>query len=172
MQKQEINDRIEVEEEDIKQYYAEHSDEFSEPEKIELWEIYLKDKNTADRVAKLAKSGRNFEKLATQYTEREALKKKKGYLGFKAKNRRGEVSRKAFELGPDQISGPIKFQAGWVVFKTGEKKEKTIKSYEDARSQARAKLRNQLTSERREAWEKELREKYKVEINHKLVESL
>ncbi len=172
VQKRAIEGKVDVSEEEVRAYYEEHTDEFMQPATMEMWEIYVEDKNMADRVARMAQNGEDFERLAKKFSEDKFLQKKGGYLGYKQKNRRGAVSRKAFELGSGKVSDPIKFRSGWAVVKTGEKKDKTLKSYEDASSRARTKLKNQKRSNAREEWENELREKYEVTINHDLVEKL
>lgn len=171
-QKKAVNEKAEVTEDEISTYYAEHSKEFVKPAEMELWEIYVKDKKKAEKVAKKAKAGYNFGKLAAKYSEDNFYKKKKGYLGYKAEKRRGEVSKAAFKLGPNKIGGPIKYRAGWAVFKTGKLRPETQRSLEEVHSQVKMRVKNQKMKELRAAWNKELHEKYPVKINTKLVETI
>jgi len=168
----EVKQKVKPTDDQVKKYYEAHQKEFVKPAEIEIWEIYVKDKNKAEKVLRLAKKGYNFEKLAEKYSEDAYYKKKKGYVGFKSKNRRGAVSRKAFEVGPNKVAGPVKYRGGYVVIKTGKLRPETIRSYEEAFMQAKSKLRNKMLKERREAWEKELEERYPAKINYKLVENL
>jgi len=157
---------------DIRKYYEEHTKEFTQPAQIEIWEIYLKDKKTADKVARLAKAGRNFERLAVKYSKDAMTKKKKGYIGYRARNRRGAVSQKAFEVGENKVAGPVKYRNGWVVLKTGKKKPEVVRSFEKSYQQAKTRARNAMIKSLRDKWEKELREKYQVTINQKALESV
>ena len=168
----EVKGKVEPTEDEVKAYYEEHSDEFVKPAEIEIWEISLKDKKTAEKVLRLAKKGYDFEKLAEKYTEDKYYKKKKGYIGFKTKNRRGAVSKEAFKLGENKIGGPVKYRNFYVVFKTGKIHPETIRSYENAYQQVKVRVRNKKLKERREQWLKELKDKYTVKINKKLVETL
>ncbi len=167
-----VTDKANPSEEDIRKYYDEHANEFTQPAQIEIWEIYLKDKKKADKVARLARAGRNFEKLAVKYSEDAMTKTKKGYIGYRAENRRGAVSKKAFEVGENKVAGPVKYRNGWIVLKTGKKKPKTVRSFEKSYQQAKTRARNTMIKSLRDKWEKELREKYQVKINQKALESV
>jgi len=171
-EKKAVRGKAEVSEDEVKAYYAAHNKEFVRPAEMEIWEIYLKDQKKAKKVAAKAHAGRNFEKLATKYSEDNFYKKKKGYLGFKAEKRRGEVSREAFKLGPNKIGGPIKYRAGWAVFKTGKLKPESLRSLEEVHTQVKTKVQNSKIKELRDAWNKELHKKYPVKINTKIVEKI
>ncbi|WP_456405492.1 peptidylprolyl isomerase [Caldithrix abyssi] len=168
----EVKQKVEPTEEEIKAYYEKHADEFVKPAEIEIWEISLKDKKKAEKVLRLAKQGYNFEKLAEKYTEDKYYKKKKGYLGFKTKNRRGAVSQEAFKLGENKIGGPVRYRNMYVVFKTGKLHPETIRSYEEAYPQIKVRVRNKKLKERREQWLAELKDRYTVKINKKVVDNL
>jgi len=171
-EKQEVTDRIEINDDELMAYYTEHSQDFMRPAEMELWEVYVTDENLANKIARKAKAGSNFEKLATQYSEDKNYKKKKGYLGFKAEKHRGEITRKAFELGTNKIGGPVKFRSGWTVFKTGKMHEQTMRSFEDVKNQVNTKVRNIKLKDRREEWETELRDQFGITINYELVEKI
>ena len=168
----EVREKAEPTSEEIKAYYTEHSEDFVRPAEMEIWEIYVTNEKLANKIAGKAKAGSDFEKLAAKYSEDKNYKKKKGYLGYKQENRRGEVSKKAFEIGANKFGGPIKYRKGWAVLKTGKLKETTLRSFEDVQTQVKSKVRNNKLKELRENWEKELRSKYSVKINTALVEKI
>ena len=168
----EVKQKIKPTDDEVKKYYQEHQKEFVKPAEIEIWEIYVKDKKKADKVLRLAKRGYDFDKLAAKYSEDKYYQKKKGYVGFKSKNRRGAVSRKAFEVGMNKIAGPVAYRGGYVVLKTGKMHPETIRSFEEAFNSAKSRLRNEMLKKRRDEWEKELHKMYSVKVNEKLVESI
>ncbi len=172
VEKKEINDKIKVDDDVLMKYYEENKKEFATPAAIEIWEVYVKDEKLAKKIAKLAKSGRDFEKLVKKYSEDVYYKKKNGYLGYKDERSRGPISKKAFELGEGNISDPVKYRGGWTIIKTGKIKPEAIKSFDDSRQKVTSKLRSQKLRERRTEWEKELREKYTVTINQDLVNTI
>lgn len=172
LDQKEVNDKIVVEDEDMKKYYEENKQEFTNPEEIQIWEIFVKDEAQAKKILKLAQSGRDFEKLAGQYSEDKYYQKKKGNLGFKRENSRGTVSKEAFNVGPDKIAGPVKYNKGWAIIKTGEKKPETLRSYEDVQVQLKSKVRSEKIRQRKKEWEESLKDKYTVKINEELVEKI
>ena len=172
LQDREINDKVAPTEEDIKNYFEENKEEFTYPPKIQIWEIFVKDENLAKKIYKWAKAGRNFEQLAEKYTEDKAYKKKKGFLGYRVKTQRGAVSREAFKIGENAIGGPVRYRNGWVVLKTGKKMDKQYMSFDTALPRVESKLRRERTKARRDEWNKELKERYSVTINDKLVKSV
>jgi parvulin-like peptidyl-prolyl isomerase len=168
----EVNDKVTIEDSDIEKYYEEHKEEFSEPAEIMVWEIFVKDETLANKVLNLAEKGRDFEALATKYSEDKFYQKKKGKLGYKQINSRKAVSRKAFEVGPNQIAGPVKYKEGWAVIKTGDKKPEQIQSFEEVKARVKSKVRAQRVKDRKEEWEQQLKEEYAVSINEQLVEQI
>ncbi|HEM49013.1 MAG TPA: hypothetical protein ENO27_02265, partial [Caldithrix sp.] len=153
-------------------YYEANPNQFKQEAEIEIWEIYIKDKNLAAKVARLAKNGKDFAQLEKQYNEDKSTKQKNGYLGFRSVKRRGEVSKKAFEIGPDKIEGPIEYRKGYAIIKTGQLKPEGIKLFEDVKSQVEQKLKRERSSEQRKKWEEELAAKYSAKINYIILDTL
>ena len=172
LNKKVVEDVPEIEEDSLRAYYEEHMTQYRRDAQIEIWEIYTKDEKTAKKVARLAESGQDFEKLAERYNEDKGTQKKKGYLGYRAKKRRGEVSKKAFEIGPEKIAGPIKYRRGWAVIKTGGLKPEGIKAFDEVKNQVKQKLKSQNIKEYRDEWDKKIKEKYQAKINYELLESI
>ena len=172
LNKKEVNDKVAVEDDELIKYYQENTNEFKSPAEILIWEIYLEDENVAKKVLAKAKAGQDFEKLAEKYSKDKLYSKKQGKLGYKRDNSRGPVSKKAFEIGPNKIEGPIKYKKGWVVIKTGDKKPEAIQSFEKVQAKVQSKLKARKIKERKEEWEEELKSRYAVKINDELVENI
>lgn len=164
VERQQVMDKIVVDKDAVHKFYDENPDQFKKAPEIEIWEVFVKDENLAKTVARKARNGAKFSGLARKYSEDAYYKKKGGYLGFRTNKARGSVSRAAFEAGSGKIIGPIKYRNGWAVAKTGELHGERVKSFQEAKPQAESRLRNQLITERRSAWEKELKEKYDVSV--------
>lgn len=172
VEKRAINDQIKVTDDEMMQYYAENKQEYINPPEIEIWEIYVTDEKLANRLFQRLQKGEDFGTLAEKYSEDKVNAEKKGYLGFRSENRRGAVSKTAMEVGENQLAGPIKYRNGWAIIKTGQLKEETVKSFEDSRGRINSKLRGIKLSQRRKEWEKEIRNKFSVKINHQLLEQI
>jgi hypothetical protein len=63
LNKMEVNDKVTVEDDEVKKYYQEHTSEFKKPAEILIWEIYLEDEGVAKKVLAKAKAGQDFEKV-------------------------------------------------------------------------------------------------------------
>ncbi|KAA3615008.1 MAG: hypothetical protein D8M58_11190 [Calditrichaeota bacterium] len=166
----EVKDKVSINDEDLIKYYEKNRSEFVIPEKIEIWEIYISDQDKANGVALALKEGRSdFKKTAERHSEDGFYRKKGGYLGFKSFNGRGNVSKEAFKIGENSIGGPVKYRRGWAVFKTGKKQPESLRDFESSRAQIEHKVKNMKTRERQEAWEKEMRKLYTVEIKEDII---
>ena len=77
-----VKDKIEIDENELKRYYNKNIQEFSTPEKMEIWQIFVTAKEKADRVFNLAKKGNNFEQLAKSYSEDKRVARRGGKLGL------------------------------------------------------------------------------------------
>ncbi len=64
--KQEVDDKIKVEDADIEKYYNEHKEEYIDPEKVTVTEITLKDEEKAKAVLEKIKAGADFTELAKE----------------------------------------------------------------------------------------------------------
>ncbi len=170
LEKEEVRDKIIINDADLEQYYAGNRGEFVLPEKMEMWEIYVTDEQKANKLAISLKAGRkDFKQTVKKVSEDKALAKKGGYLGYKTLNGRANVSKEAFAAGENSVTGPIKYRKGWVIIKTGKKQPESLNSFESAKGQIKSKVRNKMTRSRREEWEKEMRESYAVTIKEDII---
>jgi len=168
-EKMEVRDKVDLSEEELRKYYDENTTEFKKPAEMEIWEIYVTKEDLAKKISRWAKAGRNFEKMASKYTEDKYYQKKKGYLGYRQERRRGAVSKEAFAIGENSVSNPVKYKKGWAVIKTGSLRPESIRSFEEAKSQVSSKLRGKKLRELRKKWNEDLRAKYDVEIDYDLM---
>jgi len=173
IEKQELSDQVTIDDEGTRMYYEQNPDKFIKPAEIELWEIMVKDKNLAESIVAKLKKGSDFTRLVQEYSEDSYTAKKEGYVGFRAIGARGDVSKEAFKLGPGgKIGGPVRYRKGWIVFKTGDLKEESIRPYKNVKNRAESMLRRERIEQKRVEWKKDLRKKYTVKINEELVKSI
>ncbi len=168
----EVKSKIVLNDDSLRAYYDRHPSEFQLPEEIEIYHIYCESEAAAKKVYRKARGGADFKKLAEKYSDDKFYAKRGGYAGFKTKNGMKGISEIAFEHGPNQIIPPVPYREGWAVIKTGPKKEKVLRSFEDAYNQIRVKYKQLRLRKLREAWNKELKEKYTVRINEELLEKI
>jgi parvulin-like peptidyl-prolyl isomerase len=159
----EVSDKVKISDEEVENFYNNNPQKFSKAEEIEIWEIFTKDEKLAEKIGKMARQGQKFETLARKYSEDKNLKSKGGYLGYKNKNGRGEVSQKAHEIGPGgKVGGPVKYGRGWTILKTGKKREETLSPFSEVKQKAKNMCKREKTEKLKTQWESALRDKYPV----------
>ncbi|HIE26909.1 TPA: hypothetical protein EYP66_06455 [Candidatus Poribacteria bacterium] len=146
---------IAVSDAEIKNYYTRHKeDEFTEEEEVKASHILLKveadsseeDKNKVkakalEVLAKAREPGTDFAALAKEYSEDEGSAKKGGDLGFFKRGRMvKEFETAAFSLKPGEISDLVESAYGYHIIKVEEKKEKRVKTLDEARGEIQKKL--------------------------------
>ena len=148
--------KVKLSDEEVREYYDENLESFKIPKTVEARHILLKVsrdadpetvKKTKDRaldILKLAKDGKDFAKLAKQYSEG-PTRDKGGYLGkFKKEAMVKPFADMAFTLKPGEISEPVRTQFGWHLIKVEKVNEASITSFEDAKKDIRNKLTDDM----------------------------
>lgn len=152
-----IATQVSVQEEDVKKYYETHRDEFKTPEMVRASHILIRaDKNSseedkkkakekAEELLKKIKSGEDFAKLASEFSDDPGSKTKGGDLGFFQKGRMIKpFEEAAFALKPGEVSGIVETQFGYHIIKVEERKEASIEPYEKVKES----IQNDLLQER------------------------
>ncbi len=163
IRKLEIDDKIELHEDSLKQYYEKNKDKFKVPAKREVREISINDEKLAEKIAKRAKAGENFLKLTRKYNEKTITKKKDGYLGFvsKAPN---YIGKAAFEVNIGEVAGPIKIGNSYSIIKVLSEQDETYRTFEESESRIKINLQSELRKKREQEWKKELRDNIQVTV--------
>ncbi len=130
----------------------------------------FKDEATAIQVARRARTGEDFTKLAETYNVRDDLKRRKGYLGMQTTNSvfRNIVDR-AFKAGPDQIEGPFQSGQYFYVIKTGRLESQKVKPLDRVRLFVKSDLERQKERQIKENLLEELRREHWFRINESLL---
>jgi len=162
-----IDEEMQPTEEDIKNYYEKFkSTKYAEPEKVKVQEVFVGDEVIANSIVKWAKAGRDFSRLAQQYTERPGFKKKDGILDFFPRGRWGNLGVKAFELKAGEIAGaiPVKIgdKQGYSVIKLLDKRPIKVKPLEDVRDKVSDELKNDNKKTSEKVWLAEQKKKFNV----------
>ena len=168
-----IHGKINPSDEELTAYFEENKEKkYSEPEKVKVQEIMVKDEELAKKIADWAKAGRNFGELAEEYTERPGYKTKAGILNYFGPGRWGAVGEEAFNLRKDEIAGPItlKNNRGYSIIKLLDKLPAKVKSYGEVKSRVLSDLKNTIRRTKEEAWISEKRKEYGVQIYEKVLE--
>ena len=153
-------------EEDLRKTYESDPERFREPPKARVQEIFIKrDKKLAEKVARLARSGADFEKLARKYNQRSVTKSKNGWLGYISADMFGEVGKRALKMKPGEIAGPIPMGRGnFSIIRVVALKDSYVPPFEKARSHVRRYYIKHKREELRQAMLDRLKKKFPVVI--------
>ncbi len=96
--------------------------------------ILVEDEGNAKDIAKKAKAGEDFVKLAKENSKDSA--EDGGDLGYFTKEQMvPEFAEAAFKLEKGQVSDPVKSQFGWHIIKLEDKRQKPVPAYEQVEDQ-------------------------------------
>lgn len=147
-------DKIEVSDQEARDYYDANPLEFTIPEKIQAKHILLKApqdaddqklkeiKEKADEIRERIINGEDFTKVAKEVSEDEATKDKGGELGLFSRGSLNEALEKAaFELKEEVVSEPIKTPLGYHIVMVDEKRPEKKLSFEESKEKIITKLK-------------------------------
>lgn len=174
--KQEVEEKIQLSEADLQDYYNKNKDKFVSPDKIRLREISVtvsptataeekeEKRKKAEDLLKKIKAGEDFGDLAYNHSE-DAFRVKSGDLGMSHKGRlMPELEEAASLLGLGEVSGLIETINGYHIIKLEGKEEARQLDFSEVKDSLKKELEAKRYKEAREAFVKPLKEKAKVEI--------
>jgi len=168
-------EKIKITDQEIESYYNKNQNLFRIPED-ERWVLHLiTDNRTKARDAmQEINAGKDFKEVAGQYTDG-IFKNKNGDLGYiKRQDIIDEVSRVAFNLDKDEVSGIIRSDYGYHIIKVIDiREEGDVKELNQVRNEIIQRLR--ISKEKALYYDllAELQNKYEVYINipeHKTIQ--
>jgi len=170
--KTEVEDKVKVEDSEIRQYYETHKDEFKTPELWRASHILVSTEQEANDVMNSLNGGANFEDLARSRST-DATASRGGDVGF---FRQGQLipdfENVCLKLDMGQMSGIIHTQFGYHIIKLTDKKEPSVESYEKAKGKIADELKKKKRSELFDKLVLDLKNKYNVEIEDDVFKSL
>lgn len=152
-------------EEMISDYYKKNIEKFKQSATAKVNEIMVNDPKVANELFDRIKKGEDISKLARRYTQREKAKRRGGVLGPFTPDEFGAVSRKAFELEPGELAGPIDAGGMYSIIELVEKNPEHVQSLDEARKEIESDIRFQRQKEIKKAWIAEMKEKYNLKIH-------
>jgi parvulin-like peptidyl-prolyl isomerase len=170
LDQKEVKEKVNVTDEEVKAYFEENKANYKDQEKIQIWEIAITDESLAKQIANRAKKGENFEDLARKYTEKQAMQKRGGNLGFQTRNSTfTEIVKRAFDAGENQIVDPFKYGIYFYVLKSGEYVPPRQKEFEEVKGIVKSGMVRKQETEKREELLSEIRKKYQFRINESIL---
>jgi parvulin-like peptidyl-prolyl isomerase len=128
---------------EVRNYYDQHPGEFRSGEEVHIRQILVHDEGVADDIEQKLKRGASFEQLSTQYSLAPNAKKG-GEIGFVG---RGQLPKmfedEIFALKPGSVSGVIRTDSSFHIFKMDERRAPGIVDLQNAAPVIRDKLKDE-----------------------------
>ncbi|WP_456272226.1 foldase protein PrsA [Bacillus sp. AK031] len=159
-----LQDRIDISDEEIKEYFETNKDSFSQQAQVEASHILLEDEETAKEVKAKLDSGEDFAELAKEYSTDTSNAEAGGELGFFAKGEMvAEFEDKAFSMNKGDISEPVKTEFGYHIIKVKDQKEAKEATLEEHKEEVKQILFDQALQSEYPVWLEEQKEAYVIE---------
>ncbi len=155
-----------ISDEELKDYYQKHINEFKPPEEVQARHILVKTEADANKVLDELKNGADFAETAKKRSIDPAASKggKLELMDGKDWLPKGTFEKSfehaLFKIPPGQVDGPIKTQFGWHVLKVEGKRQPDTPAF----VQVRGMIKQRLTEERNNKLHNELLEQAKKTI--------
>jgi parvulin-like peptidyl-prolyl isomerase len=166
-------DSIEISEEELSQYYEENKEYFFEPEKRKTSHILVEDKEEAQKILnQLNDRMVDFEQLAREKSICPSSEQG-GDLGYITRGQMvEEFETAAFSLEAGQISEIVKTEYGYHIIKCEDIQEEYQPTFEEAKDDIEAILKNQKQNSAIDALLTQLREDSEVIIHYDFTSEL
>jgi peptidyl-prolyl cis-trans isomerase SurA len=171
----EVKSGVVLSDEEMRSYYADHSNQFLSPMQYRLRQIYIPlsqpdSAQTAEQIARNVeeqlKNGADFQVLVKRYSSGPELKDN-GDLGtVRADQMMPEIRRAIESLKPGEFSGPVKTAAAVHIFRLDEIQPPKPRTFEEVRTEIQDRLFQERSADLYEKWLKDLRTAAQVEIKY------
>jgi peptidyl-prolyl cis-trans isomerase SurA len=171
-----VRGKVKVTEEDLRNYYQRHPQEFGGEDEVHVRHIFLplpegataadeaRVRAQGEKILQRLKSGEDFAAVARQVSKGPSAEDG-GDLGWL---RRGTIQKAledaAFALKPGQISGLVRAGPGLHVVKVEGRRRGGERSFEDAKEEIRARLVDEQVAQTRQQYLDELRRAAAIDV--------
>jgi peptidyl-prolyl cis-trans isomerase C len=168
-----LRKRPEVGDEEAKQKYDANPNLYSTTQ-IRASHILVKDEATAKELrAQLVEKPDTFAELAKQKSTDLGSGRRGGELGLFGPGRMvPEFEAVAFSIKPGEISEVVKTQYGWHIIKVTERKEGSVRPFDQVKAQIKSQIANQRLQAQLDKYMADLRAKANVQVDDKVVDAL
>jgi len=154
--------KLNPKEEDVRQYYAQHLEQFQVPARWHISHILLKDEATAKSVLKQLHDGQDFAALAAKVSQDPASRQRGGELApFNHGQMGPEIEQAVLKLSAEQpLSGVVKTRSGFHILRWLDAQPAGVRSFEEMKAQLTTQLQQQYFRD----WVAQAKQDAQVEI--------
>jgi foldase protein PrsA len=151
-----------VTDQQVEDYYKKNKAQFAQPERRDLSIVLTKTEGKAKQAKSALTDGQQFKTVAKKYSIDDASKAQGGKLPAVAKGQQEKAFDTAiFNAKKGKITGPVKTQFGWYVFKVDKVNKASQQSLEDAKTTIKQVLASQNQQKALDAFVKDFRKRWK-----------
>lgn len=152
-------------EEEMRQYYDSHVQDYTDPARVHLYEIQVSDELVASRLAREIRSLEAFKQRAAELTERPGKRATGGDLGYVLREWFPEMFEAAMAASVGDIVGPILDDGKYSVIYVIDKVESSPRDFLSVKQQIASRIMSNEENERFKQWVKERKEQTKIAID-------
>jgi peptidyl-prolyl cis-trans isomerase C len=146
--KKEVEEKAEVTESEIKEFYDSNPEKFMTGEEVRARHILVDTEEKANDILNSIIKGESFPELAKTFSMDKGSAQNGGDLGFFSRGRMiPEFEETAFSLKKGEVSKPVKTTYGYHLIETTDKREGSQIQFEEAKEN----IKNQLVKEKQKA---------------------
>jgi foldase protein PrsA len=161
----EVTKGLKVSDAEIGAYYRKNKKQYEQPQSRDVRHILVKTKQQADRLHAQLRGGADFAVLARRHSTDTASKASGGKLTITRGQTVAAFDKRAFELGVNEISGPVKTEFGFHLIQALSKvKAATTTPLKDVREAIRGQLLQEKKNEAMTEWVDELKADYEDKV--------
>jgi len=161
---------VTVEEEELRAYYDENKDRYTEPEQVKARHILVEDEETAENILKQLETGEDFAEIAKEKSTDPGSKDKGGDLGFFGRGMMDPTFEEAaFSLGIGETSPPVKSMFGYHIIRVEDKKPERLLPFDEVRDDVVKQVKRQKAKPTSTVL-MELKDAAQIKINDKELE--
>jgi foldase protein PrsA len=151
-----------VTDQQIKEYYEKNKNQFAQPERRDLHIVLTKTRAKAEEAKAALQDGQPFKRVAKRYSIDDASKAQGGKLPAVAKGQQEKAFDTAiFGADKGKITGPVKTQFGFYVFKVDKITAASQQTLEQAKATIKQVLASQNQQKALDTFVKDFRKRWK-----------
>lgn len=169
----EIESKAKVTDQEVKDYYEKHREDFAPVSQIRMSLILVKTEEEAKKILERLNKGEDFAKVAKKSSVDLNSAKNGGDLGYLSRGQlTAELEAVAVRMKTGEISEPIKTQSGYQIIKVTDKKIGKVVEFERVNNFISQHLSAEKQKEVFDSYIESLKKSYKVDINKEAISKL
>jgi hypothetical protein len=150
---------------DIRAYYDAHPEEFTDEQRVHIFEIQLSDELLARNLAKSIRSLDAFKKKSMEVNERAGRKEAGGDLNYIIRRWFPEIFDAAWKTPVGEVGGPVVAAGKYSIFYVVDKVDQTVKDFLGVKQQIAGQLMGRNQEQNYTNWIAEHRSKTTIDID-------